>query len=140
MLFRSHTAILPGDPVECHISNDCGKECDELAKTCRSASVNLSAGNCPCVEFRSIPPRFWRFFSRNKGSCGDTTFIRAQAEMIIPGMGCVACINKINKSLQGFTNLVGSEAWLVDSGGKARVQYVVASEAVVKDVVTGGWI
>jgi hypothetical protein len=61
--------------------------------------------------------------------------------MIIPGMGCVACINKINNSLQGFTNLIGSEVWLVvDSGGKARVQYVAASEAVVKDVFTGGWI
>ena len=71
---------------------------------------------------------------RTKKDAAGTTFIRAQAEMTIPGMGCVACINKINKSLQGFANVIGSEAWLVDSGGKALVQYVVASEAEVKDV------
>ena len=56
--------------------------------------------------------------------------------MIIPGMGCVACINKINNSLQRLSSVTGSEAWLVESGGKARVQYFVASEGDVHDVAS----
>ena len=66
----------------------------------------------------------------------DSTLVlvQAQAEMIIPGMGCVACINKVNNSLQRREIVTGSEAWLEDSGGKARVRYLVDSDANAQDV------
>ncbi|KAI2504748.1 hypothetical protein MHU86_9684 [Fragilaria crotonensis] len=64
----------------------------------------------------------------------DSTLVHAQAEMVIPGMGCVACINKINNSLQQCEIVTGSEAWLEGSGGKASVVYVVDSEAKAEDV------
>ena len=55
------------------------------------------------------------------------TTVRAETELKIPGMGCVACINKINNSLRRCDNVIVTKAWLEDSGGRARVQYVADS-------------
>ena len=59
---------------------------------------------------------------------------KAEAEFIIPGMGCVACINKINNSLQRVAGVTESQAWLEDSGGKARVQYGFGSDDDVQEI------
>jgi len=48
-----------------------------------------------------------------------------QVEFTIPGMGCVACINKINNALRQNLAVLDSEAWLEDTGGRARIQYKV---------------
>ena len=76
-----------------------------------------------------------RLRSRTKANTDSThVHVYAQAEMVIPGMGCVACIKKINNSLQQCEIVTGSEAWLEGSGGKASVVYVVDSKAKAEDV------
>jgi copper chaperone CopZ len=60
--------------------------------------------------------------------------LMAQAEFSIPGMGCVSCIKKINSSLRKISSVADSEAWLVDYGGRARVQYAAGSDDDAQDI------
>ena len=46
----------------------------------------------------------------------------------------MACINKINNSLQRVAGVTESQAWLEDSGGKARVQYGFGSDDDVQEI------
>lgn len=59
--------------------------------------------------------------------------IQAEIEMLVPAMGCVACINKINTSIQkrGSVHILESKSWLNESekGGRSRVTFVASSEA-----------
>lgn len=73
-------------------------------------------------------------FSRRRGSTthklmSDASTSIAEIELEIPGMGCVACINKINGSLQQVPGVTESDAWIIDGGGggKAKVQCLVGS-------------
>ena len=60
-----------------------------------------------------------------------------EAELNIPGMGCVACINKINGSLQQVAGVKGSQAWLENNaGGKAKVQYSADSDDGIDEIAT----
>jgi copper chaperone CopZ len=60
-----------------------------------------------------------------------------EAELIIPGMGCVACISKINSTLQQVAGVKGSQAWLENnSGGKAKVQYTADSHDGIDEIAT----
>jgi copper chaperone CopZ len=58
--------------------------------------------------------------------------VHADVEMAVPTMGCVACINKINNSIQnrGLGRILDSESWLNESekGGRSRVLFVASSE------------
>mmetsp|Transcript_26864 Transcript_26864/g.40809 ORF Transcript_26864/g.40809 Transcript_26864/m.40809 type:complete len:331 (+) Transcript_26864:99-1091(+) len=72
-----------------------------------------------------------------------------QLELSIPGMGCVACINKINNSLRRNQAVSDTQAWLnEETGGRARVQYNVNSytdaesiaESLAEAVKTAGFV
>ena len=51
-------------------------------------------------------------------------------------MGCVACINKIDKALrQVGDQVVSAKSMLKDSGGEARVQIVANSNSEIQSLV-----
>jgi hypothetical protein len=60
--------------------------------------------------------------------------VQAEVEIAVPTMGCVACINKINHSIQNGGLPVGlildSKSWLNESekGGRSRVLFEASSE------------
>lgn len=63
-----------------------------------------------------------------RGATSDAVPARSVTlELIIPTMGCVACVNKIDSSVRGCSprrgRVVQSSSWITDSpkGGKARV-------------------
>ena len=66
---RTLETILFGNPDERDGSHDCDKKRHELAKTRCSASVGLSSGISPCVEFKPIPYRFREIAKQNNGEC-----------------------------------------------------------------------
>mmetsp|Transcript_17093 Transcript_17093/g.25893 ORF Transcript_17093/g.25893 Transcript_17093/m.25893 type:complete len:325 (+) Transcript_17093:126-1100(+) len=58
-----------------------------------------------------------------------------QVKLAIPGMGCVACINKINKTLRQNPTVSDTKAWLnEEKGGSALVQYSVNSNVDAKRI------
>lgn len=70
-----------------------------------------------------------------KSALSSSTTI-AQIELDIPGMGCVACINKINGSLRQVPGVTESDAWLLETGGKAKVKCLVGSVQDAQEVAT----
>jgi copper chaperone CopZ len=70
--------------------------------------------------------------NRVRSLASDAT--SAQVELNIPGMGCVACINKINNSLRQVPTVASSEAWLQQKGGKAKVHLTVRSNEEAQTV------
>jgi copper chaperone CopZ len=60
----------------------------------------------------------------------------AVVQLDIPTMGCVACINKIDKALrQVGDQVVSAKSMLKDSGGEARVQIVANSNSEIQSLV-----
>ena len=57
---------------------------------------------------------------------------RVTLELVIPSMGCVACINKIDSSIRKLMidSILDSSSWLTDDpkGGRAKVVFVTDSE------------
>ncbi|CAJ1327205.1 unnamed protein product [Effrenium voratum] len=45
-----------------------------------------------------------------------------EVELVLPTMGCVACINQVNRTLRQLPAVVSSEAWLDVGGGRAKVR------------------
>lgn len=72
--------------------------------------------------------RVLRETRKKSNSASESGTFKAEVELTIPGMGCVACINKINSSLQKVSSVSDSQAWLEDQGGKAKIQYTAGSD------------
>lgn len=81
------------------------------------------------VHMYNTAALFSRRRGHNKLKSDATSTSIAEIELEIPGMGCVACINKINGSLQQVPGVTESDAWIIDGGGggKAKVQCRVGS-------------
>ena len=62
-------------------------------------------------------------------------------ELDIPSMGCAACINKIDSTLNGISGVINSRSWLIDDpkGGRARMVISAKSnhdfDEIIKSVV-----
>lgn len=70
--------------------------------------------------------------SNQKATQKNILPIQAVVQMLVPTMGCVACINKINTSIQkdGLGFVIKSKSWLNHSeeGGRTQVTFVASSE------------
>lgn len=58
---------------------------------------------------------------RRKGRHGRSSQ-RGMLELRVPGMGCVACIDKVTTTLQTLPEVLHCDAWLEEEGGRARVR------------------
>jgi hypothetical protein len=69
--------------------------------------------------------------SKQKAIQDNILPIQAVIQMLVPTMGCVACINKINSSIQdkGFGFVIKSKSWLNHSekGGRTKVTFAASS-------------
>lgn len=60
-----------------------------------------------------------------------------EIELEIEGMGCVSCINKIDRTLRNLENIVEASSWLNEDskGGKARVIFRYDNEGIKENLV-----
>jgi copper chaperone CopZ len=86
------------------------------------------------VHAWNVSPVHRLFAEKKQKKVSAEGMLMAQAEFSIPGMGCVSCIKKINNSLRKVSSVADSEAWLVDYGGRARVQYAAGSDDDAQDI------
>lgn len=89
--------------------------------------------------------------SKQKAIQDNILPIQAVIQMLVPTMGCVACINKINASIQdkGLGFVIESKSWLNHSekGGRTKVTFAASSvedanhiaQALVNAVVGAGF-
>jgi len=66
--------------------------------------------------------------------------VSATVELIIPSMGCVACVNKVDNSIQKSCkseNLIESRSWLTENpkGGRAKFALMAGSKRDVDKIV-----
>ncbi|CAE7302169.1 unnamed protein product [Symbiodinium natans] len=74
--------------------------------------------------------------ARTRASVAPALGNLATVELSVPGMGCVACINKVNSSLREVDGVTSSEAWLEKEGGRALVHCAAASETKVRELAS----
>mmetsp|Transcript_5009 Transcript_5009/g.8803 ORF Transcript_5009/g.8803 Transcript_5009/m.8803 type:complete len:419 (-) Transcript_5009:507-1763(-) len=55
------------------------------------------------------------------------TTTRTTIDLMIPSMGCVACIRKIDSTLQGMEFVKEAQSWLQEGGGQASVTFDASS-------------
>jgi copper chaperone CopZ len=91
--------------------------------------------------------QFWNTYSStdNKSLLSSQTLfeggLQAKVEFVVPTMGCVACVNKINSSLR-LPKVVEGNSWLLsapgEKGGKASVTIAARNdmelEAIIQEV------
>eukprot|EP00435_Cladocopium_sp_Y103_P008090 s789_g2.t1 len=66
-------------------------------------------------------------------------------ELRVPGMGCVACINKVTATLQALPEILHCNAWLEEEGGRARVRFrtghasIATNQRLVRSLQSAGF-
>lgn len=103
----------------------------------------------PCYLFVALLPEILYLWNEHvmsksrssltfKGRQGQGVKIRGMAELSIDGMGCVACINKVDSSIRrsAVEHLRESRSWLHESGkgGMARIEFWARSEDHAREI------
>lgn len=81
-----------------------------------------------------------RMVSRTSMAVHPGAGVSATVELIIPSMGCVACVNKVDHSIQKSCkseNLINSRSWLTENpkGGRAKFALMAGSKQDVDKIV-----
>jgi len=75
------------------------------------------------------------FLPRKNPEAATNSKLHAVVQLEIPTMGCVACVNSVNKALNELDQVVTAKSSLKDSGGQAEVKIAANTQAEVDAIV-----